>query len=95
MKLLRLVFNFLILRIKLRWHGIPIDKFEGVNLPPPPGYSFNPLLKYPPNINCFCGTYAKAKKCCLPKLKRIIPERDAIPLRTYIEYIERRRDELF
>lgn len=53
---------------------------------PKPGYTFNPLLKLPPNFNCFCGKKVKTKKCCLPKLKRAVPEEQAVSLMKYVAY---------
>ncbi len=30
---------------------------------PAPGYTFNPLKAYPPNLPCFCGSGIKFKRC--------------------------------
>jgi hypothetical protein len=30
------------------------------------GYAWNPLLKWPVNSPCWCGSKKKAKKCCKP-----------------------------
>lgn len=38
----------------------------------PPGHAYNPLTKYPDNNPCFCGSEAKAKKCCKPSLRAFI-----------------------
>src|ERR1700722_159470 len=35
--------------------------------------SWNPLLRYPRNALCFCGSGLKSKKCCLPKIPMTIP----------------------
>jgi hypothetical protein len=32
-----------------------------------PKVALNPLLKYPPNLFCYCGSKKKAKLCCIPK----------------------------
>ena len=37
-----------------------------------PGYVWNPLLKYPRNSDCFCGSHLKFKKCCLSKVKPVV-----------------------
>lgn len=34
---------------------------------PMEGTTWNPMLKYPRNSVCYCGSKIKAKKCCLPK----------------------------
>lgn len=34
---------------------------------PMPGNEWNPLIKYPRNSVCYCGSKIKAKKCCIPK----------------------------
>lgn len=33
---------------------------------PEPGFKWNPVLKYPKNEACYCGSGVKFKKCCLP-----------------------------
>ncbi len=33
-----------------------------------PGYSWNPLKKFPRNAFCPCGSKVKFKKCCKPKV---------------------------
>lgn len=50
-------------------------------------YLENPLLKYPRNLDCFCGSKLKAKKCCIPKQARIIPADQAIQLKRYLDYV--------
>ena len=37
----------------------------------------NPLLKWPRNFNCVCGSGKKFKKCCLPGLNRQVTIKDA------------------
>jgi hypothetical protein len=44
---------------------------------PAQGYEWNPLLAFPRNNKCFCGSKIKAKKCCLPKLPRAIGKEHA------------------
>lgn len=36
------------------------------------GMAFNPLLSYPPNKGCFCGSWTKFKRCCYPRQPRAI-----------------------
>ncbi len=38
-----------------------------------PGYAWNPLLKYPRNDECPCGSGTKFKNCHLNKMPRAIP----------------------
>lgn len=33
---------------------------------PEAGFKWNPILKYPKNESCYCGSGKKFKKCCLP-----------------------------
>lgn len=42
-----------------------------------PGMDFNPLLSYPRNKGCFCGSGTKFKRCCCPRQPRAIPIVDA------------------
>ena len=44
-----------------------------MSLVPASGMTWNPLLKYPPNNLCPCLSGKKFKKCCLPKVKKVIP----------------------
>lgn len=37
-------------------------------------YLDNPMLKYPRNQSCWCKSGLKAKRCCLPKQSRILPQ---------------------
>jgi hypothetical protein len=59
------------------------------------GHSWNPLRKYPRNELCFCGSGLKSKKCCLPGLPLAIKTKDAIHLRTMVNEVRRKRDELY
>lgn len=38
----------------------------------PSGTVMNPLLKYPRNFACWCGSEKKSKYCCLPGVPEII-----------------------
>ena len=40
---------------------------------PKPGAAFNPLLRYPRNLPCTCGSDFKFKVCCYKKLPRCVP----------------------
>jgi hypothetical protein len=47
----------------------------------------NPMLKYPRNENCWCGSYKKAKHCCLPKQAPVMPA-DMVPkLKSFINQV--------
>jgi hypothetical protein len=37
----------------------------------------NPMLDYPKQAACWCGSNKKAKVCCIPKMSKVIPEFDA------------------
>jgi uncharacterized protein YecA (UPF0149 family) len=45
----------------------PKDPPKGyeVGYKPKRGHDWNPMLKYPRNEACYCGSGVKAKKCCL------------------------------
>lgn len=40
---------------------------------PKKNHDWNPLLKYPRNEECFCGSGLKFKKCCLNGAFRAVP----------------------
>lgn len=40
------------------------------------GNKWNPLLKYPRNEPCYCGSNKKFKKCCLENTSLVIPDQD-------------------
>jgi hypothetical protein len=48
----------------------------------------NPMLEYPRNWKCWCGANKQAKKCCLPKMTPVIPERDAEIGLSYMAYVK-------
>lgn len=50
-------------------------------------YLENPMLKYPRNNNCWCGSHLKAKKCCLPKQAKALPADMTKPLKMYVKEI--------
>ncbi len=52
-------------------------------LVPKKGAAWNPLLKYPRNLPCMCGSGFKFKQCCYKKLPRAVPKdwADAIEAR--------------
>jgi hypothetical protein len=55
---------------------------------PKPGLVWNPLLRYPPNLKCFCGrSEKKAKKCCLPYVIRAIEPEKAKAFEQYIKWV--------
>lgn len=45
-------------------------------------FAWNPLLKYPRNKGCFCGSGKKAKACCIPELISAISRAAAEAIRT-------------
>lgn len=48
---------------------------------PKPGHAWNPLLKFPRNNPCPCGSGKKFKKCCVNNVPVTLPEKDAAHLR--------------
>lgn len=51
-------------------------------------YMLNPLLKYPKNLPCFCGSGNKAKSCCLSKISKTVPIEQGMKLREYVDYAQ-------
>lgn len=41
-----------------------------------PGFKWNPLLNFPRNEECFCGSGVKHKKCCLSRVEPVVREAD-------------------
>lgn len=52
---------------------------------PNPGFDWNPLHELPRNRACPCRSGEKFKKCCLPKLPPIVPEKIAETYRTQMK----------
>ena len=52
----------------------------------------NPLLKFPPNLRCFCGAEPEkpAKRCCLPKMSLKVPDTDAQLGRDFMSWVLKR-----
>jgi hypothetical protein len=50
--------------------------------------AMNPLLGYPRNEPCWCGSGRKAKVCCLPRQPRVIPANAAVLAAQYMTYIK-------
>lgn len=48
----------------------------------------NPLLKYPRNTVCWCGSKVKAKACCLPKVSKIVAVEQLELLNSYMAHVE-------
>lgn len=42
-----------------------------------PGFDWNPLIGYPRNKGCWCGSGDKAKRCCMPHIARALPRNEA------------------
>jgi hypothetical protein len=50
-----------------------------------PGYELNPFLKYPRNMNCYCGSGLKYKRCCISTDPLAIPKEAADQARALIK----------
>jgi hypothetical protein len=48
-----------------------------VFLGPAPGFTYNPLLKFPRNSPCPCRSGKKFKQCCLTRIPQIVKVEDA------------------
>lgn len=56
-----------------------------VVMAPLPGFTWNPLTTLPRNRQCPCLSGQKFKLCCLPKLPKVIPVKDAELFREQME----------
>lgn len=52
-------------------------------------FVWNPLLKYPENIACWCGSKKKAKVCCLPTVPETCSYKQAVINKKYLVYIKK------
>lgn len=61
---------------------------------PKPGCVWNPLLEYPRNARCVCGSGKKFKSCCLPSphFERAIPADRAVRLKRLVELAHKGHD---
>jgi hypothetical protein len=71
-------------RIKLDKLFIKLRLFWFVN----GRYALNPLVKYPRNEPCWCGSREKAKRCCLPTLSRVVLAEQAVLLKHYLMAVD-------
>lgn len=55
---------------------------------PKDGFKFNPLMSYPRNLPCPCGAKVKFKKCCLPKMGRVVKAEDHAALQTFVSTVK-------
>jgi hypothetical protein len=47
----------------------------------------NPFLDYPADLDCWCGSGVKSAECCLPKMSKKIPRKDAAIGDAYMKYV--------
>jgi SEC-C motif len=45
--------------------------------------AWNPMLRFPRNNPCFCASGVKFKKCCLPRMTRVISKENAKFIQQY------------
>ena len=62
---------------QLRWRRLAKASYQLK-----PGWVWNPLLRFPRNSLCFCGSGIKSKKCCLPKVPLSCKVKEADSMRT-------------
>lgn len=55
------------------------------------GWVWNPMTNYPRNVECWCGSKIKAKKCCLPNLSPIVTKRDAEKIREALKAFDEKK----
>ncbi len=52
-----------------------------------PGNAWNPLVGFPRNAACFCGSGSKAKRCCLPRVAEFCSSKKAAELKRLMPQI--------
>lgn len=52
------------------------------------GNALNPLLSFPRNAKCFCGSGIKFKKCCVDKLHMAIPAKEASEVQAFVNNVK-------
>jgi hypothetical protein len=68
--------------------GLKSEKYKPVkaSIRYPQDDAWNPMLGFPRNNPCFCASGVKFKKCCLPRMTRVISKENA-------KFIQQRWDE--
>lgn len=56
-------------------------------LVPRPGLVWSPLLRYPKNAKCFCGSGIKFKKCHDGRIKMAVMPDEAEQLKKYVDQV--------
>lgn len=85
------LFDRLAFKAKYQFKKFFRNKIEpGKGVKPMSDFEFNPLLKYPRNETCYCGSSKKFKKCCLPNELKAIPA-SAAPLASSLVAVVRNK----
>lgn len=69
-------------RKAIRWQWFRFKHWSGAMV-----YVENPLLKYPRNMQCWCGKEYKAKMCCLPRQAPVVEYQQGLVLRGYMAHV--------
>lgn len=75
----------------MRWiqnNASKVVEPEGVVKPRGESFVRNPLYRYPRNIDCYCGSHVKFKKCCLQTMPTYVTVREARMSIDYLAYVE-------
>lgn len=54
---------------------------------PKPGHVWSPLLRYPRNAKCFCGSGKKFKTCHQGNMKMAVTPEEAKHLKAYVDNV--------
>ncbi len=54
---------------------------------PKPGHVWSPLIRYPKNAKCFCGSGVKFKRCHYGNMKMAVLPDEAEQLRKYVNNV--------
>lgn len=68
------------------WMAAKFSKKREAGAPtkPAPGWAWNPLLRYPRNLACYCGSGKKFKKCHEAREVRVVTKEKAEFLNGYL-----------
>lgn len=59
----------------------------------PSGFAWNPLKQWPRNLTCFCGSKKKFKKCCMPRIRDLVTEKEAEELKILMhDFLEKQKE---
>jgi uncharacterized protein YecA (UPF0149 family) len=73
--------------IRRRLQKPPVWTPTGVGLRPKKGFDWNPLLGYPRNQRCFCGSGQKFKYCCANRMPETLKKKEAALMGKFVKEV--------